>query len=254
MATKRPARRRPSSPARAAPRRRAAERPARAASTALARAEPVREATPARPEPVQVHAFPKKPRAGVMSVEVEPARVEETLTRIRDELSHWAKKGRHTKVRFKLRGKQLLPDIPLAAVVAGEALTFYWGGLLRALVVNFAGNALFKVELVNDSEKKVATGKEQLLLGELDRALALFREAVEMDRDSPSAHLNMGIALKLKGERDEARQALERARELDPHGAFGSEAERILLTMPSPSGAQKAGGEAGPRWPTPPAA
>jgi len=217
MATKRPARRRPSA-ARASPAKR--RRPA--APAPLVRAEPV---------PVPIQHFPKKPRNGVMSVEVEPARVEETLARIREELSHWAKKGRHTKVRFKLRGKQLLPDIPLAAVVAGEALTFYWGGLLRALVVNFAGNALFKVELVNDSEKKVATGKEQLLLGELDRALALFGEAVEMDRDNASAHLNMGIALKLKGDRAAARTALEKAKSLDPHGAFGSEAERILLTM-----------------------
>lgn len=166
-----------------------------------------------------------------MSVEVEPSQVEETLARIREELTHWAKKGRHTKVRFKLRGKQLLPDIPLAAVVAGEALTFYWGGLLRALIVNVAGNTLFKVELVNDSEKKVATGKEQLLLGELDRALALFQEAVEMDRDNAAAHLNMGIALKLKGDRAGARESLEKAKSLDLHGPFGAEAERILLTM-----------------------
>jgi len=251
MATKRPARRRPSA-ARAAPPRRRSDRPART-TTALARADEVRPlragargAMDARqdPIPVSVHHFPKRPM-GVMSVEVEPARVEETLARIREELSHWAKKGRHTKVRFKIRGKQLLPDIPLAAVVAGEALTFYWGGLLRALIVNLAGNALFKVELVNDSEKKVATGKEQLLLGELDRALALFREAVEMDRDSASGHLNMGIALKLKGDREEARKALERTRELDPHGPFGSEAERILLTMgpaPGQPGQQAAGG------------
>lgn len=253
MAPKRPARRRRPA-ARASPKPR---RPARNGS-ALARTDQVRplhgEASVARPVPVAVQHFPKRSRSGVMSVEVEPARVEQTLTKIREELSHWAKKGRYTKVRFKLRGKQLLPDIPLAAVVAGEALTFYWGGLLRALIVNFAGNTLFKVELVNDSEKKVATGKEQLLLGELDRALALFREAVEMDRDNPSAHLNMGIALKLKGERDAAREALERAQELDPHGGFGSEAERILLTMPAPPGQKAAGGEAGPRWPAPPPA
>ncbi|HEY8211138.1 MAG TPA: tetratricopeptide repeat protein [Myxococcaceae bacterium] len=221
MASKRrPARRRPSARKKPASLARIERREAPAA-TPVARAVPV---------PVHVQHFPKRP-VGVMSVEVEPTRVEETLAKIREELTHWAKKGRHTKVRFKLRGKQLLPDIPLAAVVAGEALTFYWGGLLRALVVNFAGNALFKVELVNDSEKKVATGKEQLLLGELDRALALFQEAVEMDRESASAHLNMGIALKLKGDRAAARTALERAKSLDPHGAFGSEAERILLTM-----------------------
>jgi len=203
-------------------------RPARRRPAARARkASPA--ARPA-PTPVAIQHFPKKP-SSVMSVEVEPSTVEETLTRIREELTHWAKKGRHTKVRFKIRGKQLLPDIPLAAVVAGEALTFYWGGLLRALIVNVAGNALFKVELVNDSEKKVATGKEQLLLGELDRALALFQEAVEMDRDSASAHLNMGIARKLKGDRFGARESLEKAKSLDPHGPFGAEAERILLTM-----------------------
>src|SRR4051812_15039715 len=223
MASKRrPARRRPSA------------RAARSKPAPLARGK-ARKATSAiqvaRQVPVAIQHFPKKPPSGVMSVEVEPSRVDETLAKIREELTHWAKKGRHTKVRFKLRGKQLLPDLPLAAVVAGEALTFYWGGLLRALIVNLAGKSLFNVELVNDSEKKVATGKEQLLLGELDRALALFREAVEMDRDSSSAHLNMGIALKLKGDRAAARVALEQAKALDPHGAFGSEAERILLTM-----------------------
>jgi len=224
MATKRPARRRP---ARATPRR---PRRGRPPASALARKG---EAPAARPEPVFVQHFPKKP-AAVMSVEVEPSSVEATLAKIREELSHWAKKGRHTKVRFKIRGKQLLPDIPLAAVVAGEALTFYWGGLLRALVVNLAGNALFRVELVNDSEKKVATGKEQLLQGELDRALDLFREAVDMDRDSASAHLNLGVALKLKGDRAAARAALEKVRSLDPHGPFGAEAERVLSTMSGP--------------------
>jgi tetratricopeptide (TPR) repeat protein len=230
MASKRrPARRRPAA-------RRSAAKPApksplaRVERKASARAIPVAAEPAARPPPIHIQHFPKK-ASSVMSVEVEPSQVEETLVKIREELSHWAKKGRHTKVRFKLRGKQLLPDIPLAAVVAGEALTFYWGGLLRALIVNFAGNALFKVELVNDSEKKVATGKEQLLLGELDRALALFQEAVEMDRDNATAHLNMGIALKLKGDRAAARTALEKAKSLDPHGPFGAEAERILLTM-----------------------
>jgi Flp pilus assembly protein TadD len=101
---------------------------------------------------------------------------------------------------------------------------------------------------VNDSEKKVATGKEQLLLGELDKALQLFREAAEMDRDNSSAHLNMGIALKLKGDRLGAREALERAKELDPHGPVGAEAERILATMPGSTGVQVVGPSAS-RWP-----
>jgi tetratricopeptide (TPR) repeat protein len=206
--------------------------------TVLARREDLRPEAPeeiVEAEPVEPVAEPLSPaEAGtVMPVEVEPSRVEETLARLREDLLHWAKKGRYTKVRFKFRGKQLLPDLPLAAVLAAEGLTFYWGGLLRALLVNFAGNALLKVELVNDSEKKVALGKEQLLLGELDRALALFREAVDMQRDNPAAFLNLGIALKLKGDRPAARDALERTRALDPHGPFGSEAERILATMPA---------------------
>ena len=40
---------------------------------------------------------------------------EEGLKKLQGEVVHWANKGRYTKVRFKFRGKQLLPDIPLAA-------------------------------------------------------------------------------------------------------------------------------------------
>src|SRR5256885_12954033 len=42
----------------------------------------------ARREPIPIQHFPKKPRSGVMSVEVEPARVEETLARIRRSEEH----------------------------------------------------------------------------------------------------------------------------------------------------------------------
>src|SRR5581483_12427622 len=119
---------------------------------------------------VKVHRFEKKKAAmddkekkadsKTLPFEVDPKKLEESLNGLKDQVVKLAKRGRYTKVRFKFRGKQLLPDIPLAAVAAGEALTFYWGGLIRALLVNFAGQALLKVELVNDSEKKVATGKE----------------------------------------------------------------------------------------------
>src|SRR5438128_1863756 len=82
---------------------------------------------------------------------------------LRDDVVTWANKGRYTKVRFKFRGKQLLPDIPLAAFMAAQGLTFYWGGILRALVFNLAGKAVFDVEMINDSEKRLARGKEYLL-------------------------------------------------------------------------------------------
>lgn len=236
--------------------RRAATRPAaRSTTRRTAQAEAPRHAAP---KPVEVKHFPKRnlravpppaepaaPKAlpastgggRVFPIEIDPKQVDETLGRIRGELSHWAKKGRYTKVRFKFRGKQLLPDLPLVAVMAAEGLTFYWGGILRALIFNIAGKAVFDVELVNDSEKRILAGREALLSGDADKALGLFREARDMDRDNPNVHLNLGIVLKLKGDLAAAREALEKARSLDALGPFGAEAEKILATFPKP-GAQ----------------
>ncbi|ATB35566.1 hypothetical protein CYFUS_000979 [Cystobacter fuscus] len=163
--------------------------------------------------------------------EIDPKRIEEGLNKLRGEVIHWANKGRYTKVRFKFRGKQLLPDLPIAAVAAAEGLTFYWGGILRALIVTVAGGSLLQVELVNDADKRVQAGKEALLAGDLDEALAAFREALAMDRDNGGAHLNVGVALKLKGDREGALAAFERARALDPEGPLGAEAERLAAPL-----------------------
>jgi tetratricopeptide (TPR) repeat protein len=166
-----------------------------------------------------------------LPIEVDPNRIEATLSSLKDQFVAWANKGRYTKVRFKFRGKQLLPDIPLAAVVAAEGLTFYWGGVLRALIFNLAGKTVLEVDLINDSEKQIQRGKDALLAGDVDRALELFREAQAMESSNPKAHLNLGIALKLKGDRGGARDALERARSLDPKGPVGADAERLLASL-----------------------
>jgi len=170
----------------------------------------------------------------VIPIEVEPGKVELALAQLREELQHWVKKGRYTKVRFKLRGKALLPDIPVAAVIAAEAATFWWTGLLKALLLTVGAGALLDVELVNGAEQEVARGKEALLTGDLDEALKLFEKAAEMDRDSAMAHLNLGIGLKLKGERERALSSLTRALELDPEGPHGQEAKRLLEQMKPP--------------------
>jgi tetratricopeptide (TPR) repeat protein len=167
--------------------------------------------------------------------EVDPKKIEESLLRLKDQVVKLAKKGRYTKVRFKFRGKQLLPDLPLAAVAAFEGVTFYWAGLLRMLAFNFAGKTVLDVELVNDSEKAIQKGKEALLGGDADAALAAFRSALEMEFDNPHAHLNVGIALKLKGDREGATQSLKRALELDPQGPHGAEAERLLTGFEPPT-------------------
>jgi tetratricopeptide (TPR) repeat protein len=163
--------------------------------------------------------------------EIDSEKIEQSLNKLKEQVVTLAKKGRYTKVRFKFRGKQLLPDIPLAAVVAVEGATFYWAGVLRALVFTLAGRTLIDVELVNDSEKRLAKGKEALLSGDLDEALKAFHEAVDMDGENPNTHLNLGIALKLKGDHPAAREALTKARDLDPKAPTAMEAERLLKTL-----------------------
>jgi tetratricopeptide (TPR) repeat protein len=175
---------------------------------------------------------PKKAGAPLaLPFEIDPKKIEGSLLKLKDQVVSLAKKGRYTKVRFKLRGKQLLPDIPLAAVVAVEGATFYWAGVLRALVFTLAGRTLLDVELVNDSEKKLARGKESLLSGDLDDALTHFHEARDMDEDNAAVHLNLGIAYKLKGDHALARTALEKAKALDGKGPLGNEADRLLRTL-----------------------
>jgi hypothetical protein len=188
--------------------------------------EPVAEPVP------EMKALPAgEPVGPTLPFEIDPKRVEESLRKMGEELVHWANKGRYTKVRFKFRGKQLLPDLPIAAVVAAEGLTFYWGGILRALIFTVAGGSLLQVELVNDADKRVQAGKEALLAGDLDEALAHFREALAMDRDNVGAHLNVGVALKLRGDREGALASFERARALDPEGPLGAEAERLAAPL-----------------------
>ena len=201
-----------------------------------------------KPAPRKKAAAPKRPAAsrrrpkpvaeesangGTLPIDVQPGRIEEALKKVTETLRHWANTGRYTKVRFKFRGKPLLPDLPLAAVVAAEGLTFYWTGILRALLVNGAGRSVHDVELVNDSEQHVQKGKEELLAGEIDRAISEFRIAIAKQRDNASAHLNLGVALKLKGDKAGAKAALEKARALDPEGAMGKEAERVLQGLGS---------------------
>ena len=222
----------------AAKKRPLAQRPAPARRAVRA---PVVEAVPVAqlPLPPALPAGEAAAEARTLPFELDPRRLEEGLKSLQGELVHWANKGRYTRVRFKFRGKQLLPDLPLAAVVAAEGLTFYWAGILRALMASVAGASLLTVEFVNDADKRVQVGRECLLSGEVEEAQAHFREALAMDRDHAGAHLNLGVTYKLQGRRELAAAALEKARQKDPQGAVGAEAERLL------KGLAAAGGQAG---------
>lgn len=193
--------------------------------------------TPPQPDETPPPDEKPSPDEGrTFSFEFDASSLEASFAALRDQLVVLAKKGRYTKVRFKFRGKPLLPDIPLAAVVAVEGLTFYWAGLLRVLVFHLAGGAVLDVELVNDSARELARGKEALLAGEAEEALAAFHVALDMDPDNPEVHLNVGVASKLLGQLDEARAAFERCLALAPQGPHAAEAERALRKLEARGG------------------
>jgi len=176
-------------------------------------------------DPDGLGAAPRSPTEPiVIEIDRQLERIDQVLEKVRSEVTYWAKKGVYTKVRFKFRGKPLLPDIPMAGFMAAEAATFWWGGLLRSLVMNLGGRALFDIELVSDAEPHLARGQEHLLDGDVDDALEEFRRALAIDRNQPSAHLSVGICKKLKGDKEAALECFRTARDLDPHGEVGRQA------------------------------
>lgn len=151
---------------------------------------------------------------------------EEAIRRLQARAATLAKKGQHVKVRLKFRGREIA-YVPLAVLLAAEAATFLGGGgLLRLLVVNALGKTFLDVEFVNEADGVVEAGRAKLLEGELEAALAKFREAISMDAEHAAAHLNLGVALKLQGSREEALAAFDAAARFDPDGDHGREARR----------------------------
>lgn len=195
---------------------------------------------PARPPKRPVKPAPKAaptdapeaeaPAGAVLPVDLTDG-VDEALKKFAEEAKHLVNKGRYTKVRFKFRGKPLLPDLPVAAVVAAEAATFYWTGILKALVVNLVGKSVFDVEFINEADVHVGKGREHLLAGDLAEAAASLQHAVEMDRDHAAAHLHLGVVRKLQGKKKTAATLFRRAHALDPDGETGRDAERQLHAL-----------------------
>ena len=136
-------------------------------------------------------------------------------------------KGQHTRVRIRFRGKQIA-ELPIAVVAAAEVASFWWFGPLRLVLGHVVGKAVLDVEFVSNADHNVATGRAFLADGELDKAIVEFDKALSMDRRHAGALLGMGIALKLRGNKQGARKFFEQAEEVDPRGEAGREARRHL--------------------------
>ncbi len=147
------------------------------------------------------------------------------LGQLKDDVGYWVQKGRYNKVRLSREGKQVLPDIPVAALMAVEVAGFAWAGLLRTALVNVAGRLLFKVELINDAAEHLEAARTHYAKGDLDEAEAETVRALKVDPRMPDGFLMLGTLAKVRGKNEEALRHFQKARDLDPHGETGRRAE-----------------------------
>jgi tetratricopeptide (TPR) repeat protein len=62
----------------------------------------------------------------------------------------------------------------------------------------------------------VGVGRERLRQGDIDGAIAKFREAITLAADNYEAHYALALALRARGDHAAAAQSLVRARQLAP--------------------------------------
>ncbi len=149
--------------------------------------------------------------------QLDPERIEESIAQLGDKLKRLVEDHRFSKVRLSRKGKPILPDIPLAAFVAGEAASLWLTGPLRLILVNLGIGSLIRVELVNESDERVATGRQHFMDGDLEEAEAAYREALRMKPSNPAAKYSLAVLLRITGRVDEARPLLIEAAAVDGH-------------------------------------
>lgn len=153
--------------------------------------------------------------------------LDEALKVARERGKELLRKGRYTRVRLSFRGKEVI-TMPLTAFLAAEAVSILRLSLPVMILVNIIGKLSLTVEFINEAASQVEAGRAHLLDGDLDEALACFRQAVDMDPSFAEAHLRLGIALRMKGQTHEAKAAFERASFLDGEGEIGTEARKQI--------------------------
>jgi len=189
-----------------------------------------------REDPDEIEAEAEKEIEGPLTI----GEIVDGASKVFDGVTTTAKRifdrGRYRKIRISRKGKQVLPDIPLAAAAAIEAASIYGAGIARVLAVNVGAKFLFDVEVVNEADKYFERGKQAVLDGDLERALEALTKAIRIDDTHAGAFLQLGVLFRLRGEADKARPMLVRARELDENGDTGRRAEEILRALESAEG------------------
>lgn len=143
----------------------------------------------------------------------------------------WVDRGRYRKVRVTRSGKQVLPDIPVAAVVAAEAASLYGAGWARVLAANIGARFLFDIEIVNEADRFYQVGAERFLEGDWERSEEALLKAVRIDDMHAPSYLQLGVLYRLNGRSERAVEVLRRAKQLDEAGEVGRKAGDILRSI-----------------------
>jgi len=144
-----------------------------------------------------------------IQVELDPEKLEQSLSSLQERVRRLTSDGVYTKVRIKFRGRVIVPEMPLGVFLAAEAATFWYAGLIRALAMNIGMGSLIEVEFVHQASEKIAEGKEAYEEGEVDLAEMLYREALDMRPNDPIATYHLGVLLRVTARRDEALKCFE---------------------------------------------
>ena len=150
-------------------------------------------------------------------IEIDPERIDEAVRTLSERVRKMVAQGQYTKVRLKYKGKPLMPDVPLPVFAAVEVASFWYAGLMRALVVNLAGKSFIEVEFIHDAAAKVAQGVELFMAGEVEAAEERYREALRMKEGDAAALYNLGVLLRVTGRREEAIAAFTEAAAVAGH-------------------------------------
>ncbi len=143
--------------------------------------------------------------------EFDPQQVDASIRRLTEQAQALYEQARYTKVRISYGGKPIFPDLPIATVLAAEALSFAFAGPLRVVVINLGMRAFLDVEFIHDASEKIREGQTRMAEGDVESAEALYREALAMKPGDCAANYHLGVLLRVTGRREEAVAAFEAA-------------------------------------------
>ena len=171
-----------------------------------------------------------------LRVEIDPDQIEQSIRELGEKVRQVAADGRYTKVRIKFRGKTIIPDVPLSAFIAIEAVTFWYGGIIRALAVNLGVKTFIDIEFIHEGDQLVAAGQALFVDGETEAAEQKYREALSMRPQDPAANYHLGVLLRVLQRTEEAIACLEIAAATEDYENSEKAAQLIeRLKGPRPS-------------------